>query len=289
MTQVQTVEDQLRAALPDLSRAERQLAVHILTHYPVSALGSINQLANAAHVSAPTVVRMTQRLGYRGYPDFQKSMRGEVEALLVTPITKHDRGANALPDSHVLQRFADAVLSNLQSTLAGIDQKDFDLSAALLADPERRVFAIGGRITHAVADYFCSQLKVVRPGVTLLTDQSATWPPALIDMKPGDVLLVFDIRRYENNVLQMVDLARKQGADVILITDRWMSPAAGQARVTLAAHVEAPSAWDSNAVLIVLAEALLSAVQDLNWTETEKRLKRMEELYARTRFFRRHR
>jgi DNA-binding MurR/RpiR family transcriptional regulator len=285
----QTVEDQLRTALPDLSRAERQLAIHILSHYPVSALGSINQLAAAAQVSAPTVVRMAQRLGYKGYPDLQKSMRGEVEALLVTPIAKHDRGANTLPDSHVLQRFADAVTANLHATLAGINPQDFDLAAALLADPARRVYAIGGRITHAVADYFCSQIKVVRPDVTLLTDQSATWPPALIDMKQGDILLVFDIRRYENNVLQMVELAREQGAEVVLITDRWMSPAAGQARVALAAHVDAPSAWDSNAVLIVLAEALLSAVQDLNWAKTEARLQRMEELYARTRFFRRHR
>ena len=34
---------------------------------------------------------------------------------------------------------------------------------------------------------------------------------------------------------------------------------------------------------------LLAAVQSLTWDETEGRMKRLEELYARTRFFRRHR
>ena len=41
--------------------------------------------------------------------------------------------------------------------------------------------------------------------------------------------------------------------------------------------------------LVVLVETLLSAVQGLTWETTEGRLKRLEDLYARTRFFRRYR
>jgi hypothetical protein len=40
---------------------------------------------------------------------------------------------------------------------------------------------------------------------------------------------------------------------------------------------------------MVLVETLLAAVQDLTWGATEARLKRLEELYARTRLFRRYR
>lgn len=284
-----TLDDQLRAALPDLTRAERQLATHVLSHYPVAALGSITQLAKAAQVSTPTVVRLAQKLGYKGYPDFQASLRGEVEAMLVTPLTKHATRAGAVPQGHILTRFAEAVLANLQATLNQIDPVEFDAAAALLADPGRRVFALGGRITHAIADYFASLMTVIRPEVTLLSDNSATWPPALLEMAKGDVLLVFDIRRYENAVLQVAEMAKEQGAEIILVTDRWVSPAASHARYTLCCHVDAPSAWDSNAVLMVLVETLLAAVQDATWAVTEPRLRRLEELYARTRFFRRHR
>ena len=51
MTEKLTLEDQLRSALPDLTRAERQLASHILSHYPMAALGSITLLAKASQVS----------------------------------------------------------------------------------------------------------------------------------------------------------------------------------------------------------------------------------------------
>ena len=285
----QTLDDQLRAALPDLTRAERQLATHVLSHYPVSALGSITVLAKAAEVSTPTVVRLAQKLGYKGYPDLQNALRGEVEAMLESPLAKHDRWAGGVPDTHMLNRFADAVMANLQATLGQIDHAEFDAAAALLADPGRHVFAMGGRITHALADYFASLMKVVRPDVTLLSNNSTTWPPTLLDMRPGDVLLVFDIRRYENAVLQLAEMAKEQEAESILITDRWASPAAAHARHTLSCHIEAPSAWDSNVSLMVLVETLLASVQDLTWDVTEGRMKRLEHLYDRTRFFRRHR
>ena len=98
MDAAMSLDDQLRAALPDLTRAERQLATHILSHYPVAALGSITILAKAAAVSTPTVVRLVQKLGYKGYPDYQANLRGEVEAMLTSPLAKHDRWAGGVPE-----------------------------------------------------------------------------------------------------------------------------------------------------------------------------------------------
>ncbi|MCX8508283.1 MAG: MurR/RpiR family transcriptional regulator, partial [Rhodobacteraceae bacterium] len=241
----QTIEQQIKTAFDGLTRAERQLASHIMRNYPVAALGSITALAKGADVSTPTVVRLTQKMGFKGYPDFQSVVRGEVEERLISPLAKHDRWAEGVPQTHMLNRFADAVMGNLQATLAQIDHAEFDAIASLMADPARKIYATGGRITHALAEYFVTHMNVTRPGVRLLDDRGNAWPPALIDMEPGDVLLVLDIRRYENSVLQLAEMAADQGAEVVLITDQWVSPAATFARHRLSAHVEAPSAWDS--------------------------------------------
>ena len=288
MTAAVPMDEEMRLALPDLTRAERQLASHILSNYPVAALGSITALAAAAGVSSPTVVRLVQKLGYKGYPDFQRGLRGQVEAMLVSPLVKQARAAGA-PAGHMLTRFASAVMENLEATLSQVDPAEFDAAAALLADPSRRIFAMGGRITHAIADYFVTLMKVIRPDVLLMSDMSNAWPPALLDLKAGDVMVVFDIRRYENAVLQVAEMAREQGAEIVLVTDRWVSPAAAHATHVLPCHIEAPSAWDSNVTLMVMVEALVAAVQGLTWEVTEPRMKRLEDLYTRTRFFRRYR
>ena len=60
------IEERMRASLGRLTRAERQAATHILSHFPMSALGSITALARAAEVSSPTIVRLVQKLGFRG-------------------------------------------------------------------------------------------------------------------------------------------------------------------------------------------------------------------------------
>lgn len=282
-----TIEQQIRASFDQLTRAERQLASHITRNYPVAALGSITALAKGADVSTPTVVRLVQKLGYKGYPDFQSIVRTEVEERLISPLMKHDRWTGGVPETHMLNRFADAVLGNLQATFSQIDHAEFDQIAGLMADGNRKIYAMGGRITHSIADYFVTHMKVIRQNVALISETSSAWPPALIDMQKGDVLLALDIRRYENNVLQVVEIAADQGAEVVLITDQWVSPAAAHARYRLSAHVEAPSAWDSTVAIQVLMETLLAAVENLTWDETQSRMRRLEELYARARMFRR--
>lgn len=282
-----TMLDRLHAAAGVLTPAEKQLAAHLRRNYPVAGLASITRLGRAAGVSSPTVVRLVQKLSFRGYPEFQAALREELAAQLVSPLAKHERWSGAAPEEHVLNRFAAAVAGNLQATLGQIDPAEFDGSAALLADPGRRVLAVGGRITHALADYLCTHLSLIRPDVVLIQDAATGWPPALLDLRPGDVLVAFDIRRYEQSVLALVEMAADLGAEVMLFTDQWISPAAGRSGRVFAAHVEAPSAWDSNSVLLVLVETLLAAVQARTHDETRDRMARLEELYDRSRQLRR--
>jgi len=292
MTRTDSPETRLRTALPGLTRAERQLAAHILGNYPVAVLGPVAALARRAGVSAPTVVRLVQKLGYSGYPEFQEKLHEEVGDKLASPLTRHEksaRSAAAGPAGHVLDRFAAAVMANLGATLNQIDRAEFDAIAALLADPGRRVALLGGRLTHPVAAYLATALQGVRAGVTLMSTLPNTWPPVLVDMGPGDVLVAFDIRRYEGSVGQVVELARERGVEVVLVTDRWVSPAAAHAGHILPCHIEAPSAWDSLTAPLTLAEALLAAVQARTWPEAAGRLQQLESLYARAPIFRRAR
>ena len=284
-----TIESRLRAALPDLTRAERQLAAHMLNSYPVAVLGSIASVARGAGVSAPTVGRMVQKLGFAGYPEFQAALREEVGERLASPLAKHEKWAQTKADAHVLDAFAARVMEDLTATLGQIDRAGFDAVAALLADSDRRVILIGGRLTQAIAGYVATALRIMRDDVALIGAVPSTWPPVLLDLKPGDVLVAFDIRRYEPPVQQFVELCRARGAEVVLITDRWVSPAAAHAQHLMPCHIEAPSAWDSLTAPLMLVEALLTAVQREGRPALRERLQQLEAIYTRAGIFRRPR
>ncbi|MDO5529724.1 MAG: MurR/RpiR family transcriptional regulator [Paracoccus sp. (in: a-proteobacteria)] len=281
------IDERIEHHFAALTPSERLLAGHITRNYPVAGLGSLTLLAQGAGVSGPTVLRLVQKLGFRGYPEFQAQLRAEVEARLESPIAKHDRWTSGAPEAHILNRFADAVLRNLSVTLGRIDHAQFDACAALLADLKRRVVVTGGRITHALADYLAAQMSIMRPGVLALPPQFSAWPPALMDLREGDVLILFDIRRYEATMMQLAEIAAEQGAVIVLLTDAWASPVAAHADFRFSAHVEVPSAWDSTVALLVLVETFLAAVQEQNWPETQDRMKRLEAFYDRASLFRR--
>ncbi|MDA0961790.1 MAG: MurR/RpiR family transcriptional regulator [Proteobacteria bacterium] len=286
---IQTMEDRLRAAMSELTRAERQLASHMLGRFPVSVLGSVADVAKAAGVSGPTVVRLVRKLGYSGYPEFRAALHEEMGARLASPIAKHEKWADLGRVDHPLNRFATSVINNLSQTLGQQDLGVFDSVAEVLADGTRPVHLMGGRLTRTVADYFGTALHVMRNDVHLMSSQPNTWPPALVEMSSRDVLVVFDIRRYEPSIQQFAEMAQAQGAEIILLTDRWVSPCARCARHILTSEIEVPSAWDTIVPLIGLVEALLSAIQHRNWHRTRERLDRMEALYEDMLVFKRTR
>jgi DNA-binding MurR/RpiR family transcriptional regulator len=281
-----TVSDVIHSHFGTLTRAEKQLAESLLDNYPVSGLGSITTIAENAGVSTPTVVRMVQKLGFKGYPDFQAHLHQEVEATISNPIAKHDRWASNAPGTHILNRFADAIIDNLRQTLTGVDTATFDSVAALLSDRKRSLYFVGGRITGALAEYFFTHMQVIRPSTALLSANSSSWPQYVLNMSPGDLLIIFDIRRYEQELVSLASAAKNSGAEIILFTDQWASPAAKLAKHTFRVRIEAPSAWDSSVVTLFIVEALIEAVQNSTWDETKERMKTLEGLFEQTRLFR---
>lgn len=282
----QTVAERIRDRFDDLTRAERQLANTLLDNYPVSGLGSITAVAHSSGVSPPTVARMAKKLGFGGFPDLQAALRSELEATISSPIAKHDRWAAAAPDTHILNRFAEAAMDNLRQTLAQTEPEMFDAVVRLLADPERRVHVVGGRISRSLADYFFTHMQVIRDGLTLIAPNANTWPHYVLNMRPGDVLIAFDVRRYEHDIVRLAEMATARGVTLVLFTDQWGSPAAKHATHSFHARIEAPSAWDSSVVTLFVVEALVAAVQTAIWDQTRDRMKLLEELFDQTRLFR---
>lgn len=105
-------------------------------------------------------------------------------------------------------------------------------------------------------------------------------------MKPGDVIVVFDIRRYENSTLRLAEMAREREAKLVLFTDQWTSPVAQLADITFRNRISVPSAWDSNVTSMLLTEILIAQVQERDWDSTRTRMESLEDMFDRTRFFR---
>ncbi|MEP2944714.1 MAG: MurR/RpiR family transcriptional regulator [Lentilitoribacter sp.] len=282
----QTIADKLREQSTRFTRAERQLVDIILKNYPVSGLGSITSLAETAGVSTPTVGRLVQKLGFSGFPDFQANLRAELDEKISGPIAKRERWVNNAPEGHILNRFTEAVIENISHSFGDIDPQIFDDACSLLSDSDQKLFVVGGRITRTLADYFFLHMQVIRKGVTHISSSSNAWAHYLLDINEGDVVVIFDIRRYENSTLRLAEMAKERGAKVILFTDQWGSPISANADYCFNSQIVVPSAWDSNVTVMLLAEIFIAEVQERHWDTTKSRMEELEKMFDRTKFFR---
>jgi DNA-binding MurR/RpiR family transcriptional regulator len=271
------VAERVSDAMPGLTNSEKRAAQALLANYPLLGLETVARFAGHAGVSAPSILRFVARIGFSSYADFQRRLMGEVEARLLSPLEKADADGKGTR-RHPRGKFADAVAANVAETFRRLPAGEFEAVAATLADPRRPLHLLGGRFTDPLARYMTAHLRILRPNVSHLEGQRANWRDQLIDMGSRDVLFLIDIRRYQDDLVELAAEAAKRRVTTILLTDQWLSPAARNARHVLPARVAVPSAWDSSVALLAVIEALIAEVTARRGAESRSRMAAIEAL-----------
>jgi DNA-binding MurR/RpiR family transcriptional regulator len=274
------VGELVRQRLASLSPAERKLARVLLASYPIAGLESVARFAERAGVSPPTVTRFITKLGFKGYPEFQEVLRHEVQARLSSPVERYrdeqpGRGAGTLlTDSLEVSR------RNLQATVDQLSHHDFEEAVELLADVRRKVLVLGGRVSGQLARYMAGQLHLLRPGIAMVDAERSNPAQQLIDMRKGDVLVVFDYRRYQADTIESARVASTQSCNVVLFTDPWLSPASAFARQVLITSVETVGPFDSLVGSTAVVEAMVAAVLNRLGPRAQARMQSLDRLRA---------
>jgi DNA-binding MurR/RpiR family transcriptional regulator len=275
------VGELVRQRLNDLSPAERKLARVLLASYPIAGLESVARFAERAHVSPPTVTRFITKLGFRGYPEFQETLRHEVQARLSSPLTRYRDDQPAQGTDSLLSDALEISSHNLKATMDVLSHRDVAEAVELMADVRRRVMVLGGRVSAPLARYLAAQLHLLRPGIGLVDADRSGPAQQLIDMRRGDVLVVFDYRRYQGDTIESARLASAQGCNVILFTDPWLSPASGFARQVIVSSVDTIGPFDSLVGAMAVVEGVVAAVLSRLGPRAQARMQSLERLRAK--------
>lgn len=267
-----SISESVTDLMDTLPASERRAAQTLISNYPVVGLKTVAEFAAQAGVSSPTILRFVARLGFSNYAEFQAALQDELAAQLQSPLSRRD-AANAGPQGS----FAEAAIDNIRETFRHVSARQTDAIARLLADSRARIYLAGGRFTDPLARYLAAHLMLLRGNVFHLAGQEHGWRDRLVDIGKRDVVVVFDIRRYQETVIHFAEQAKARGATVVLFTDQWLSPAARFARHVVAGRVAVPSPWDSSAALFVATEALIAATTTALAARAARRMAEIEQ------------
>ncbi|GHA22464.1 MurR/RpiR family transcriptional regulator [Oceanisphaera arctica] len=272
--------EQGKASISLGGRAKRTLAA-MLTAPQQAAVMTITELAEAQEINPSTLSRLAQRLGFKGFSDFQDLFRRELTE------GRHfysDQASRLVLGSernslNLLTRLARQESANLLTLVENMDAVTFEQSAELLANaPKVRIHSM--RQFGSLASFISYALGMLRSDVAMLDNGLHGTADGLAQLEAGDVLLVTSCFPYTNGVLGSARVAAEQGIRIIAFTDTPNSPLAKIA--THSFYVPSQSLFFSNSMcaFMLLAEGLLTQVANLLGERAIASLKKREQLIA---------
>lgn len=259
-----SVRAMLMEADRNFSNAEMLVVRQLLANYPAAGLTTISKLAQLAGVSDPTVLRVATRLGFGGFAELQQALLAEVEAHMRSPLTlgPSERAGTAREAAklNAYQAFLAETAAQVEAVRNETATADYERAANLLCDRKLSVAFLGGRFSRFIASLMQRCLHHIRDGSFIIDGNRADMFDQLVGFDRRHVLVVFDYRRYQTDVVCFAEQAKGRGAQILLFTDRWKSPIARFADVTLVAPTETASPFDTLVTPLVQAEAVIAGI-----------------------------
>jgi DNA-binding MurR/RpiR family transcriptional regulator len=249
----------LAALLAEGTPGQRKLADFVLRNPVRLPALSIEDLAAAAGVSAPTISRFARELGFGGFAEFRTAAAESVQALL-DPVTKLKRqlasdGGPARPE----------LVEASRALVTRLDGERLTAQAARFADAlrdARSVQIMGFGLSAHAAALLVLGLQPFCPQVSGVVEFGGTEVAAgrLMAMGPQDLLVAISVPRYASDVVRLTRYGADRGARIIAITDSPASPLVPLAHEVIFAPADHPTLSSSMVAVVAVVETLVATV-----------------------------
>lgn len=250
-------EEQIRRERPRMSKSFAKLADFLLDSYVEASFMTASELAQALNLDAATVVRFSQHLGYKGFPQLQKEIRQRVKKdLLIRPSEVEVPGSVA----QIVAVSMLEVVRDLEQTRISLDTEAIDRLVEKIGQARRIVVLADAPAQPAAYNlvYFLEQggfnIYIARPGVADLARTIHT-------ASQQDLLLAVDVTGQSPFIATALAEAQTRAIPTAAIVGTASLPSARAADVVLEAQAR-PAVGIGMVVIGAIIHAL---VETLRW------------------------
>ena len=268
----------IEARFDRLSKGQKSIARYILNHYEKAAYMTAAKLGNLAEVSESTVVRFANELGFEGYPELQRALQELVRTNL-TSFQRVEVSDSIIGDKNVLDQVLLSDAEKIRKTLETIDKDAFDKAVDNIIGA-KRIYIIGVRSSATLAGFLHYSLQMIFDNLTLVQTTSGNEMfEQIMNIEEGDVMIAISFPRYSKRIIKAVEFAKRNGANVVALTDRATSPIAADADQLLTANSDMASFVDSLVAPLSIINAIIAALARKKRDELTERLRKLEEIW----------
>jgi DNA-binding MurR/RpiR family transcriptional regulator len=246
--------DRIKAKYSELSPSFRRLADFILQQQLDVALMTATELAQQMDVDAATVVRFSQTLGYNGFREMIREIRGIVKEELTSA---YSASLNATNDIELIRGLLENEKHNLALAQSQLTEQVNTILPALAG--ANQIWVVGqGAGTHLAA-LCASALRELGLSATSIAPNPLEAARNLKGVGAEDMVIGFSLTGMDLGVANAITFAQGRGAKTVAFSDSPVTAAAIAAEASVICpsptQTQTPSFTGLAALIVVLIAA----------------------------------
>ncbi len=249
--------DLLRDAAAASGGAGNRLFEALADGYPDTLEQRPAHVLRDADASPMDLERLLTAAGFADFEELRERAAAEADRRLSSPDLRLTARLGDRADSReLLGRILDREHDNLQRTLEKLQANGaLELAAARITAARRR-FVAGGLKSAAYASLLAADLTASMPYVTHVPDTVAAAVDLATDVRNGDVLVAFCLRRYSRRTVALAREFHAAGGTVVAVTDDADGPLAAHCDVPVVVSTSSLSYADSPTAVATVVHVL---------------------------------
>lgn len=267
----------IRENFDRLTPSFKRLGEYLVDNYFDAAFMTASQLAHQLDIDPATVVRFSQRLGYRGYPellsDVRTAVRNELEEVYKTDVKK------GTPHETML-KVIEAERTNLDRMETQLTNEALEGFLAAL-ESAKRIFIVSQWAGVYLAELFAMLLRSAGLEAKAVEAGAASAMTALHDVGKGDLVVSLSLADVGPDMGTALQFARDQGASAYAVTSWGSSSAARPAEVMFVAPGRTPNNFPSFAIPALFLSSTFQTLLARRSDKVEAVLKSMQDAHGK--------
>ena len=255
VTDPKSVGPRIRMMKPHLTPLEAKVVDSVMARRDFNHETALKEVADEAGVSEAMVIKIAKKLGFSGYRDFRQNV---VDYVRVSDPEMREELSPADSPREIVNKVFGASKQALEETLAIADIEAYDRAADFIAGARQRDFyGVGGsaQIARDVAH------KFLRIGVRAsVFDDAHMMAMSASLLGTTDVAIGFSHSGSTLVTIEALQIARKNGARTIAITNYLGSPIAEVADVVICSTAQGSPLLGENAAARIAQLTILDTI-----------------------------
>jgi len=276
MDRYKEIKEKITSKYNSLPMNQRKIADYFINNFDKIPFVNVQDLSVSTDVSVASIVRFSQRAGFKGFSELREAITGSLQKEL------HNKEIFPLFEKHkidedLLTEVANQDIKNINDTLNLVERKTFNFVIDRILKSER-VFTAGLGISYLLAEILAYQLTQVGISSSVLQHSHTLFNEHILFLNPKDILIVFSFPPYSKETIEAAEYASKRKIDVIAITNKHASPVTFFTKANLIVKSENMLYTNSFAAISVLINAIATACAFKDKQRAKKVLKESEEI-----------